>query len=52
VRLKRLLERCLDRDVKERLRDIGEARFEIGKIQAGDRTARRLPSQRPRPRRA
>ncbi len=35
MRLKRLLEHCLDRDVKERLRDIGEARFEIGKIQTG-----------------
>ena len=34
-RLKRLLEHCLDRDVKERLRDIGEARFEIGKILTG-----------------
>ncbi|HQX80099.1 MAG TPA: protein kinase, partial [Vicinamibacterales bacterium] len=34
-RLKRLLERCLDRDVKQRLRDIGEARVEIAKIEAG-----------------
>jgi len=34
-RLRRLLERCLDRDVKERLRDIGEARVEIAKIQSG-----------------
>jgi hypothetical protein len=33
--LRRLLERCLDRDVKERLRDIGEARVEIAKIQSG-----------------
>ena len=34
-RLKRLLERCLDRDVKQRLRDIGEARIEIAKIESG-----------------
>ena len=34
-RLRRLLERCLDRDVKQRLRDIGEARVEIGKIESG-----------------
>jgi len=35
TRLRRLLERCLDRDVKQRLRDIGEARVEIAKIEAG-----------------
>jgi serine/threonine protein kinase/Tol biopolymer transport system component len=35
-RLRRLLERCLERDVKQRLRDIGEARVEIGKIERGD----------------
>ena len=34
-RLRRLLERCLDRDRKTRLRDIGEARVEIAKIEAG-----------------
>ena len=34
-RLKRLLERCLERDPKQRLRDIGEARLEITKIEAG-----------------
>ena len=34
-RLRRLLERCLDRDPKSRLRDIGEARVEIGKIESG-----------------
>jgi Tol biopolymer transport system component len=34
-RLRRLLERCLDRDVKQRLRDIGEARVEIAKIESG-----------------
>ncbi len=35
LRLRRLLERCLDRDIKMRLRDIGEARVEIAKIEAG-----------------
>ena len=34
-RLKRLIERCLERDLKNRLRDIGEARFEISKIESG-----------------
>jgi serine/threonine-protein kinase len=34
-RLRHLLERCLDRDVKQRLRDIGEARVEIAKIESG-----------------
>jgi serine/threonine-protein kinase len=34
-RLKQLLTRCLERDVKMRLRDIGEARVEIARIQAG-----------------
>ena len=34
-RLRRLLERCLDRDAKTRLRDIGEARIEIARIEAG-----------------
>jgi serine/threonine-protein kinase len=34
-RLRRLLERCLERDVKQRLRDIGEARVEIGKVETG-----------------
>src|SRR5260221_8427150 len=33
-RLRRLIERCLERDVKQRLRDIGEARVEIGKIES------------------
>ena len=35
-RLTRLIERCLDRDLKTRLRDIGEARVKIGRIEAGD----------------
>jgi serine/threonine protein kinase/Tol biopolymer transport system component len=34
--LKRLLERCLDRDPKTRLRDIGEARVELARIAAGE----------------
>jgi serine/threonine protein kinase/Tol biopolymer transport system component len=34
-RLRGLLARCLDRDVKQRLRDIGEARVEIAKIESG-----------------
>jgi serine/threonine-protein kinase len=34
-RLTRLLERCLDRDLRERLRDIGEVRIEIAKILGG-----------------
>ena len=34
-RLKWLIERCLERDLKNRLRDIGEARIEIARIEAG-----------------
>jgi hypothetical protein len=34
-RLRRLLERCLERVARERLRDIGEARVEIAKIESG-----------------
>ena len=34
-RVRRLLERCLERDARQRLRDIGEARVEITKIEAG-----------------
>ena len=34
-RLRRLLERCLDRDMKTRLRDIGEARVELATIEGG-----------------
>ena len=34
-RLRRLLERCLDRDVKTRLRDMGEARVELARIASG-----------------
>ena len=35
-RLRRLLERCLERDPKLRLRDIGEARIALDSIAAGD----------------
>ena len=35
LRLVRLIARCLDRDLKTRLRDIGEARIEIARIEAG-----------------
>jgi Tol biopolymer transport system component len=34
-RLERLIERCLDRDLKTRLRDIGEARVKIARIETG-----------------
>jgi eukaryotic-like serine/threonine-protein kinase len=34
-RLKRLIERCLDRDLKTRLRDIGEARVKLARIESG-----------------
>lgn len=34
-RLQRVIERCLERDLKNRLRDIGEARFELSKIESG-----------------
>ena len=34
-RLRRLLERCLERDVKMRLRDIGEARIELVAFETG-----------------
>jgi serine/threonine protein kinase/Tol biopolymer transport system component len=34
-RLRQLLERCLERDPKSRLRDIGEARVAIAKIESG-----------------
>ena len=36
ARLVRLIGRCLERDPKQRLRDIGEARVEIARIEAGD----------------
>ena len=33
--MRRLLKRCLDRDPKLRLRDIGEARIELQRIESG-----------------
>jgi Tol biopolymer transport system component len=39
--IRQLLARCLDRDVKSRLRDIGEARVAIEKYVAGPTTAKR-----------
>ena len=49
-RLRRLLERCLDRDVKSRLRDIGEARVEIANPGAPDtRRAASAPHRRRAP---
>ena len=52
ARLRRLLERCLDRDPKTRLRDIGEARVELARIGAGtaevfDATATPAPQVSP-----
>jgi len=50
-RLRRLLMRCLDRDPRTRLRDIGEARVEIDKIIAGageDTAAPQTTSTTPR----
>ena len=35
VRLVRLIGRCLERDPKQRLRDMGEARIEVARIEAG-----------------
>ena len=45
-RLKRLIERCLDRDLKSRLRDIGEARVKIARIETGapDTTSSATPA--------
>jgi len=47
ARLRRLLVRCLDRDPRTRLRDIGEARVEIDKTLAGvgdDAAAQSVPA--------
>ena len=38
-RLRHLLERCLDPDVRTRLRDIGEARVTLAALERGDRDA-------------
>jgi Tol biopolymer transport system component len=45
-RLTRLIARCLDRDVRTRLRDIGEARIEIARIEVGapDSAATAIPA--------
>jgi Tol biopolymer transport system component len=43
-RLQRLLARCLDRDPRTRLRDIGEARVEIASIEAGAPDAMPAPA--------
>ena len=43
-RLRRLLERCLERDPKQRLRDIGEARVELAKIEAGAPDSGSMPT--------
>jgi serine/threonine-protein kinase len=44
-RLRRLLERCLDRDVKQRLRDIGEARIALGGAVDSEAAPGRPPRQ-------
>ena len=44
--LRRLLERCLDRDVKQRLRDIGEARVTLEESRSQSRGERALPRER------
>ena len=36
ARIRRMLERCLDKDAQRRLRDIGEARIALGDALAGD----------------
>jgi serine/threonine-protein kinase len=41
--LRQLLERCLDRDVKTRLRDIGEARVILGRVSLSDPPAESAP---------
>ena len=53
--LRQLLQRCLDRDVKTRLRDIGEARVALGRVSLSDpvpeaapQTAQ-APAKTPRP---
>ena len=43
-RFRRLLERCLDRDPKRRLRDIGEARVTLTEVEPSDSSAGALAS--------
>jgi eukaryotic-like serine/threonine-protein kinase len=58
VAVRRLLERCLDRDPKQRLRDIGEARIALDRVIAGgddpapapDTTTPSSAARRPAPR--
>ena len=47
ARLRALLERCLEKDPQQRLRDIGDARFQLAAIAAEDRDA---PAAAPRAR--
>ena len=51
-RLRRLLQRCLERDTKTRLRDIGEARIEIAAFEAGTPLTNGAPGIAPAPRRS
>ena len=46
-RLRALLERCLEKDRKRRLRDIGEARIELEKVEAGDTGEAEEPAESP-----
>jgi Tol biopolymer transport system component len=48
-RLRHLLERCLDRDSRTRLRDIGEARVELARIAGGDAGVSSAARETPRP---
>ena len=52
-RVRELLRRCLDKDMNQRLRDIGDARIEIDSVLSGVRDSAPLPRPRSRfPRRA
>jgi serine/threonine-protein kinase len=48
IPIKTLLRRCLDRDAKTRLRDIGEARVALAKYLADPTAATEIPRQSPR----
>ena len=45
--LRQLLERCLDRDVKTRLRDIGEARVALARVSLSDPVPEAVPQHAP-----
>jgi Tol biopolymer transport system component len=45
--LRQLLQRCLDRDVKMRLRDIGEARVALGRVSLSDTAMDAAPQSAP-----